>query len=380
MYRIGFVVNPVAGMGGAVGLKGTDGVLPEAVMRGAHPRSPARAMQALRLLAGAPVEILACSGAMGEEVLLDAGIVPSCIAYRYSGESTARDTKAAVKAFMEHGVDLIVFCGGDGTARDIAEVAGTNLPLLGIPAGVKMYSSVFALDPASAAAILRQAPDLRYHDAEIVDVDEEAYRSGELRTQVFCYVKSPHVPGRTQVTKGVFEDSDEDRAKDEIATFMLEILRDDTLYILGAGTTTEHLAVRMGCAKTLLGVDAVYGGNVIAADANEETLLGLLARYPRVRILVSPIGAQGFILGRGSQQISPAIVRMVGIRNIIILATPGKLSRTGVLYVDTGDAALDREFGTSIQVICGYRLAQRKRIGLPADADSRIPGAQPGIF
>jgi predicted polyphosphate/ATP-dependent NAD kinase len=380
MYRIGFIVNPVAGMGGAVGLKGTDGVLAEAIMRGAHPRAPSRAKQAMSLVADAPVpvEILTCSGAMGEEVLKDAGIASFRIVYHYTGESTALNTKAAARHFMEHGVNLIVFSGGDGTARDIAEVTGPDVPLLGIPAGVKMYSSVFALDPASAAAILRYADLLRYHDAEIVDVDEEAYRSGDIRTRVFGIVRSPHVPGRTQVTKGVFEDPDEERAKDEIATFMLELLRDDTLYILGAGTTTEHLAGRMHCAKTLLGVDALYGGNVIAADANETTLLGLLARYPRVRILLSPIGAQGFILGRGSQQISPAVVRAVGIRNIIVLATPGKLSRTGVLYVDTGDPALDREFGTSIQVICGYRLAQRKRIGQPVETDCRN-GISPGM-
>jgi predicted polyphosphate/ATP-dependent NAD kinase len=362
MYRIGFIVNPVAGMGGSVGLKGTDGVLAEAVKRGAHRRSPVRAKMTMSLLENTGVEFLTCSGDMGEHVLHDAGIPSFHVVYHYLGESTALNTKAAVRTFLEHGVKLIVFSGGDGTARDIAEVAGKSIPLLGIPAGVKMYSAVFAVDPQSAAAILRQVPDVRYHDAEIVDVDEEAYRGGELRTRIFGYVRSPYIPGKTQVMKGIVEDQDEDRAKDEIASFILEILQDDTLYILGAGTTTEHIAHRIGVEKTLLGVDAVYGGRVIASDADEKTLLELVSRIPRVRILVSPIGAQGFILGRGSQQISATVVRKAGIRNIIVLATPGKLSRTPTLYVDTGDSALDRQFGTSIQVICGYRIAQRKKI------------------
>ena len=377
MFRIGFIVNPVAGMGGAVGLKGTDGVLSEALRRGARPCSPARARMAMSLARDAPIEIVTCSGGMGEEVLRDAGVPAYRIVYHYIGESTAMNTKAAARTFLEMGVNLIVFCGGDGTARDITEASGGRVPLLGIPAGVKMYSSVFAVDPSSAATIIRRSPGLKYHDAEIVDVDEEAYRGGELRTRVFGCVKSPHLPGRTQATKGIFEDQDDDRDRDGIALFIREILQDDTLAILGAGTTMEHIAQSMGVQKTLLGVDAAYRGEVVAADADEKTLLELIPHYPRVRIIVSPIGAQGFILGRGSQQLSPAVVRLVGTENTIVVATPGKLAGTPTLYVDTGDPALDRQFGTSVQVVCGYRLAQRKRISQSASPGPEHPAEQP---
>ena len=362
MNRIGFLVNPVAGMGGPVGLKGTDGMVSEAVRRGAKRRSPARGAEALSLLKDTELEFLTCSGEMGQNVMRDAGIPTFQVVYHYDGESTSLDTRAAVRTFMEHGVNLVLFCGGDGTARDIAGITGEKIPVLGIPAGVKMYSAVFAINPASAAAILQKVPDVRFHDAEIVDVDEEAYRNGELKTRIFGFVRSPYLPGRTQEVKGVFENADEERAKDDIASFILEIVRDDTLYILGAGTTTEHIARKMGLPKTLLGVDAIKGGKVVGSDADERTLLDLIARSPRAKIIVSPIGAQGFILGRGSQQISPEVVRQAGIRNIIVVSTPFKLSRTRALYIDSGDPVLDAQFGDSIQVISGYRIAQRKKI------------------
>jgi len=364
MRRIGFLINPVAGMGGSVGLKGTDGKVEEARRRGALPRAQERAGIALRLLAGnKELRFMTCAGEMGASALQVSGIQDFRIVYQPAGDTTAEDTRQAITAFLREGIDLVLFCGGDGTARDIFSIAGRAVPLLGIPAGVKMYSAVFALDPAAAAGIVSGSYGLQ--DGEVMDVDEEAYRKGRLETHLSGIARVPALSRMTQVAKQVFEEADEERAKEEIARFLQEVMLPGVLYILGAGTTTEAIARRLGIKKTLLGVDAVRDGNLITADADEKSLLGLVGRYPETRIILSPIGAQGFILGRGNQQISAAVVRQVGPKNLIIVGTPHKLQETPRLYVDSGDPGLDRAFGESIQIISGYRIAQRRKIARP---------------
>jgi predicted polyphosphate/ATP-dependent NAD kinase len=358
----GFLLNPVAGMGGAVALKGTDGQEEEALRRGAVPRAAARAVQALSLLKDDDILWYTCAAPMGEDVLAGAGIDRYTVLYRPSVPTSAIDTKAACRAFMDAGVDLIVFCGGDGTARDIFDTVGRSVPVLGIPAGVKMYSAVFAVNPAAAADLIRQAGGIPCRDSEVMDIDEEAYRSGRLAARLYGYACVPFIPERTQGGKQVFEQQDEERAKDDIAAFIAEIVMPDTLYIIGAGSTTARIMERLGLAPTLLGVDAVRDGEVVARDADERTLLSLLDRYPQAKIVVSPIGAQGFVLGRGNQQISPAVLRKAGLSNLIVVATPGKLAGTPLLYVDSGEPALDREVGDTLLVVSGYRMAQRKRV------------------
>jgi predicted polyphosphate/ATP-dependent NAD kinase len=363
MYRIGFVINPVAGMGGAVGLKGTDGRVSEARALGAIPQAGNRAKKTLELLQNEQgLEFLTCSGDMGETVLHETGATGYRVVFTGNRESSAGDTKAAVQKFLDEGVDLILFCGGDGTARDVFSVTGKKVPMLGIPAGVKMYSGIFAITPAVAAELVRGSGNTTVRDAEIMDVDEDAYRSGILTTRLFGVASVPALPGMVQVSKQVYEEADEERAKNEIARFIREVMLPDTLYILGAGTTTEAVARNLGIPKTLLGVDVIKNGAIISQDANEKTLRDLVEGELDIRIIISPIGAQGFIFGRGNQQISPAIIRKGGMRNIIVVATPHKLRETPELLVDTGDPELDREFGPSIQVVSGYRIAQRKRI------------------
>jgi predicted polyphosphate/ATP-dependent NAD kinase len=359
---VGFLLNPVAGMGGAVGLAGTDGQVAEALRRGAVPRAADRAVQALSLLRRDDIAWYTCAGAMGEDVLACAGIDRSTVLYRPGIPTTAGDTKAACRAFLDAGVDLVVFCGGDGTARDVVDAVGRSVPILGIPAGVKMYSAVFAVNPAAAADLIRQAGGIPCRDSEVMDVDEEAYRSGRLAARLYGYACVPFIPERTQGGKQVFEQQDEERAKDDIAAFIAEIVMPDTLYIIGAGSTTARIMERLGLAPTLLGVDAVRDGEVVARDADERTLLSLLDRYPQAKIVVSPIGAQGFVLGRGNQQISPAVLRKAGLSNLIVVATPGKLAGTPLLYVDSGEPALDRKVGDTLLVVSGYRMAQRKRV------------------
>jgi len=366
MRRIGLLVNPVAGMGGPVGLKGTDRMVAEARSRGAVPQANLRAKTTLELLAqDDELSFFTCSGAMGEECCRDAGIRNFHVVYQYDGESSVKDTQLAVQEFLATGVDLILFCGGDGTARDIVGVVGQGVPVLGIPAGVKMYSAVFAIDPKAAAEIISGEGTFVLRDSEVLDVDEDAYRAGILKTQIFGIARVPVFAGMTQLSKQIFEESDEERAKREIARFIGEVMMPDTLYILGAGTTTEAIARHIGVEKTLLGVDVIINGKCVSRDVNEQTLLSLVDGEKEARIVISPIGAQGFILGRGNQQISAAVVRRVGITNIIVVGTPHKLRVTPTLYVDTGDAALNAEFGNSILVVSGYRMAQRKRIYQP---------------
>jgi len=359
---VGFLLNPIAGMGGAVGLAGTDGQVAEALRRGAVPCAADRAVQALSRLSGDDIAWYTCAGAMGEDVLACAGIDRSTVLYRPGIPTAAGDTKAACRAFLDAGTDLVVFCGGDGTARDVVDAVGRSVPILGIPAGVKMYSAVFAVNPAAAADLIRQAGGIPCRDSEVMDVDEEAYRSGRLAARLYGYACVPYIPERTQGGKQVFEQQDEERAKDDIAAFIAEIVMPDTLYIIGAGSTTARIMERLGLAPTLLGVDAVRDGEVVARDADERTLLSLLDRYPQAKIVVSPIGAQGFVLGRGNQQISPAVLRKAGLSNLIVVATPGKLAGTPLLYVDSGEPALDREVGDTLLVVSGYRMAQRKRV------------------
>lgn len=363
MKRIGLIINPVAGMGGSVGLKGTDGNVEEARRRGAVPHAMDRARITIASLAAEPgIQFITCSGAMGADILKENGFRDFEIVYIAPAESSADDTREAARQFRKAGPDLILFCGGDGTARDIFGVVGRDIPLLGIPAGVKMYSAVFAIDPAAAADLVREFDPCRLRDSEIMDVDEEAYRHNCLKTRLHGIARTPAAAGRVQVSKQVYEEPDEERAKREIACFMEEVMLPGTLYLLGAGTTTEAIAHRFGVKKTLLGVDAMKDGTLIAADLDERRLLDLIKKEEDTRIVLSPIGAQGFILGRGNQQISARVVSHVGIKKVIVIATPHKLAELPVLYVDSGDPALDREFGETIQVISGYRIAQRKRI------------------
>ena len=363
MKRIGLIVNPVAGMGGSVGLKGTDNSVAEARRRGAQPHAPDRAKITLKILAeSSDLAFVTCSGAMGENTVKGAGITGYRVLYHYTSESSSADTKNAVRTFLESGVDMILFCGGDGTARDVFDVTGNDVPILGIPAGVKMYSAVFAVDPASAADLVLAFDRQNLRDAEVLDVDETAYRAGTLKTRLYGIARTPILAGKMQVAKQVYEEQDEERAKAAIAQFIDEIMLPKTLYIIGAGTTTEAIARRLSLKKTLLGVDAIKDRKRVAADCDEKTLLALADKSPDTRIILSPIGAQGFILGRGNQQISASLVRKIGIKKLIVIATPHKLAQIPNLYIDSGDAVLDREFGDSIQVISGYRIAQRKKI------------------
>lgn len=364
LARIGFLINPIAGMGGAVGLKGTDGLVGQASARGAKPLAQERALACLNLLSSERERLLffTASHEMGEWALCKSGLSFQLV-HSAPTITGSIDTTEACRAFLKSNVDLILFCGGDGTARDVAGVAG-RLPILGIPAGVKMHSGVFAISPqaASQLAVGYAKGELKARETEVVDVDEALYRKGELQTRLYAIASTPYQPILVQERKRIYVSGSEEEFKDQIALFAREFMRDGSAYILGAGTTTARIAELMGLEKTLLGVDVIKDGKLIERDASEKDLLKLIENERSIKILVSPIGAQGFILGRGSQQISPAVLKSVGIENLIIISTPHKLSELPRLLVDTGDETLDSQLSGRKMVVTGYRLAQRKDI------------------
>jgi predicted polyphosphate/ATP-dependent NAD kinase len=309
------------------------------------------------------------SGEMGEGLLKDFGFHYQVV-YNSLDQSGAEDTRTACKELRNYGADLILFCGGDGTARDVASSAG-DIPVLGIPAGVKMHSGVFAISPQAAAelTLAYARGELKVRDTEIVDVDEELYRQGELQTRLYATARTPYKPVLVQERKRIYSSGSEEEFKDQIALFAMEFMRDGSAYIIGAGTTTSRIAELLGVEKTLLGVDVIHDGRMVLKDASERDLLDLLDRVKRAMIIVSPIGAQGFILGRGSQQISPRVLRKAGIKNLIVVATPHKLEEIDSLLVDTGDSRLDRELSGRRQVVTGYRIAQLKDVMAASNID-----------
>jgi predicted polyphosphate/ATP-dependent NAD kinase len=364
MRRIGLIINPIAGMGGAVGLKGTDGQLEEACRRGARPRAPLRASEAMALFSQRcpGVTVFTAGGDMGAGVLAQVGVGHEVVYEPGDARTSASDTHAAAAAMCERGVDCIVFCGGDGTARDILAATEGRVPILGIPAGVKMYSSVFAISTHAAAEVLAAyvSGSASIREAAILDIDEEKYRKGTLDRSLFGYAPTPYVPRMVQAPKCAYYTEGENEAKAHIARFASEFMADGSLYILGVGSTTRAIADALGIEKTLLGIDLVKDGRLVCKDAAERDILAYLAQGTPAKVIVSPLGAQGFIFGRGNHQISAEVLRCVGRDNIIVVGTPHKLQETPHFYVDTGDATVDEMLRGAHSVVCGYRLAARK--------------------
>lgn len=365
--RIGFLINPIAGMGGRVGLKGTDAAVARATELGAHPSAHLRAGETLHALSAllrrpsqtATVRWFTCSGRMGADALQAAGFAEFEVVHQAAETTTEEDTKSAVRRFLELDADLILFCGGDGTARDVCAITGQDTPILGIPAGVKMYSGVFGVSPVRTAEIIVGVLNglLTLTSVDVLDLDEEKYRQGEWAVRLCASALTPYEPTFTQAAKMLIAESSEAEVKAEIADYLLEIILDNptTLFLLGPGSTVRTLGERLDIDKTLLGIDAVIGGKLVGKDLDERRILALLGRYPGGKLVLSPIGAQGFVLGRGNLQITPEIIRHCGRRNIIVIATPAKLARTQVLRFDTGDPALDAELvdGGYIPVVIG---------------------------
>ncbi|MFB6123738.1 MAG: ATP-NAD kinase family protein [Haloferacaceae archaeon] len=338
--RIGVVVNPIAGMGGRVGLKGTDSKVAEARERGAEPRAPDRARRALDALPEA-VEILTWGDPMGAGVARDAGFDPEVLGRPEETETTAADTRRAVAAFVDADVDLVLFVGGDGTAADVAEaLSGTDVPMLGVPAGVKVYSSVFAVSPEDAAAVVTSFE--RTERREVLDIDEDEYREGEVHPELRAVARVPvgeQLQSSKQLGGGTVEALAEGVAAD---------VEPGVTYVLGPGSTVGAVKEALGFEGSPLGVDVWRDGALLVRDASEREILAHLGE--RNVVVVSPIGGQGFVFGRGNPQLSPDVVRQC---EVCVVASRTKLDQLGELHVDTDDPELDEELRGWVKVRVG---------------------------
>lgn len=375
MRKVGFIINPIAGMGGRVGLKGTDGMLEEALRLGALPMAPAKAARALKGLVGLrdKVVLLTGSGELGERIARELGFEVQVVHEAEGTLTSPADTVSLGKKIAAQGGELIMFAGGDGTARNLVEagIFEESIPVVGIPAGVKIHSPVFATHPEKAgelaAAILSHSGLLRkgtgigfggWRDAEVLDISEDDYRNGRVMTKLYGYLKVPEDRKRMQNKKAPSPQS-EVNAHKEIALEIAAQMKSGTAYMVGPGTTTRAVLEVLEQPYTLLGVDVVMDGKVICKDASEQALLAILAKHP-CRLIVTPTGGQGFLLGRGNQQLSPEVLKSIGRENLIVVATQAKLAelRHQPLLVDTGDPEADALFRGYVKIYTGFKTAQ----------------------
>jgi predicted polyphosphate/ATP-dependent NAD kinase len=365
VLHIGLIINPLAGLGGSIALKGSDGPAVRAMAAEFHEgtcsRAMSRAARALALLQPQSdnYRFSTAPGLMGEASLRACGFPAHVLGVARESLSSSQDTRQAALALAEAGVDVLLFAGGDGTARDIFDAVGDRTPVLGIPAGVKMHSGVFAVSPEAAGELLHKLADgalVGLAHREVRDIDEEAFRHDVVKSRFYGEMLVPGDGSYLQHTKVGGRESQELVAA-EIAAWWVETLCDQTTYFIGPGSTTAAIMEALGLPNTLLGVDVIRGGQLLASDADESVLLEQLAQAPAAaHIVVTAIGGQGHILGRGNQQFTPQVLRRVGVNNLTVVAAKSKIAslQGRPLLVDSNDAVLDAQFSGYRTVITGY--------------------------
>jgi predicted polyphosphate/ATP-dependent NAD kinase len=362
-FKLGLVINPIAGIGGSVALKGSDGtgIAHQAIALGAHAKANARAKQALEILIPYQdqVHILCAAGRMGEDCARELGFTTDVIYQPANQETSAEDTEKAVKAIVENDIDLLLFAGGDGTARNVCHIVGESCPVLGIPAGCKIHSGVYAITPKAAGRVVElmltnQLVSLT--DADVMDIDESLFRQGIVKAKRYGEMQVPSELRYIQAVKSGGKESDELVLQDIAADVIAKM--EDELFIIGSGSTTAFVMEELGLDNTLLGVDAIGEQELIANDLTEPQLWQLLENHApgQIKLVITLIGGQGHIFGRGNQQLSPRVIRKIGINNIVIIATKNKLNALDArpLISDTGDSALDIELSGYLPVTTGY--------------------------
>ncbi|TFF83695.1 MAG: ATP-NAD kinase [Promethearchaeota archaeon] len=354
---MGLIINPIAGMGGSVGLKGTDGdTYLDAIDMGAKPVTPERLRLLLsHLTTKEEIYFLAAPDKMGGDILKEYDFEFEIIG-KIDNKTSAEDTKRFAKQMMQNGVKLLIFCGGDGTARDIYDAIQLKIPVVAVPAGVKMFSSVFTLNPIAAAEMVDDFINgTDTEEKEVLDIDEDAFRNGKLKSRLYGFLRVPKVEKLLQAGKqGSKLGKSVEENKKEISRFLIGNMKDDILYLLGPGTTVKSISNELNIPKALLGIDAIYNKELKGKDINEKAILELLDKYKEARIIVSPIGGQGFIFGRGNKQFTPEVLKRVGIDNIHVISTEDKIKGLDFLRVDTGDRALDEDLKGYKKVLVGH--------------------------
>ncbi len=373
--RIGILANPDAGLGGRLGLKGSDGQAELARSKGAEDRSGPRLESMLRHFSSihrgesSQLEWITSRGRMGTDWIpaeLQAGTISEV--HESSGETSATDTEDAVQRLLENGIDLLVYSGGDGTTRDIVasldDSESSELPVIGVPSGVKMHSGCFASSPKAAAEVLSAwlHGDLLVSSTEVLDLDEELYRKGKWVVRLYAEAFSPNSPRWMQGSKQLIETESEEEIIIGISDHIEDsLVSDDRLIIWGSGGTLRAIAGNIGFELTTLGIDATIGGEQVGTDLDESGILALLdSHVGPTTLLLSPMGGQGFLIGRGNLQLSPDVLESIGIDNILGVVTPAKLLTVRALRIETGDDDLDQEFASKryMKVLQGFRTTR----------------------
>lgn len=363
MLKLGLIVNPIAGIGGKVGLKGSDGAetLCRARELGACPESCEKTSRAIKEFADLRdgFELYTCAGGMGQNVAEQFGIAARIVGGSAGEETTAEDSIAMAKAMAAAGVDMLLFAGGDGTARNIMDAVGESLPVLGIPAGCKIHSAVFAINPKTAGIEVRRIleagrlPELR--EAEVMDIDEGLFRQGIVRARLYGYMSVPDDKKRMQNLKSG-RAPNEKASVDLLSNCIVDNMEKDTLYIIGSGSTMMAVKDKLKIDGTLLGVDIVFNGGMMCSDATEKQILAALDEYNNAKVIVTAIGGQGYIFGRGNQQLSAQVLMRVGKENIIVAMSKDKAESLFMrnLYIDTADEQVDAMLCGYYRVLVGY--------------------------
>jgi len=361
MKKCGIIVNPIAGMGGRVGLKGTDGpeILKESKRRGALPQAHNRLAQTLENLKALQdkVQFFTCANQMGENIMKSCGFSPVIVGNKNNVNSTAKDTELGAGCMVDQRVDLLLFAGGDGTARDIYHAVDTNQLVLGIPAGVKIHSAVYAISPGRAGElatlVLRDQP-VRQVEAEVMDIDEEKYRQEIISTKLYGYLTIPFEKRYVQSLKAG-SPPDEKCTQQAIALDIVDKMDNAYHYILGPGTTTRAINEELSLDNSLIGIDLIHKKKLLGKDLSEDQLLKKI-KDKSARLIITPIGRQGFLFGRGNQQLSSSVIKQLGAENIVVIATHHKIhSLEGQpLLVDTGCKQTDQTLSGYIKIVTGY--------------------------
>jgi len=361
--KLGFIINPIAGIGGRVGLKGSDGleIQKKARLLGAIPQSENRSNEALERIRPIreTIELITWSGEMGENAAKRCGFNPIAVGTINAGHTTAKDTIVASKEMLRRQVDLLLFAGGDGTARDVYRAVGLDLPVLGIPTGVKIHSGVFAINPKRAGDLVvsyLQGRLTGLREMEVMDLNEDAIRMGQVSAELFGYLMVPFNRRLVQGLKAAGDAGKHDALYGIVNDFVQNWLKEDIFYIIGPGTTTRAIFTELKLPKTLIGIDVLQNKQLVASDVNEEQILTILQKGPG-KIVVTPIGGQGYLFGRGNQQISSNVLRRIGRENIIVISTRQKINalQGRPLLIDTGDYAVNTMLQGFTRVITGYK-------------------------
>jgi predicted polyphosphate/ATP-dependent NAD kinase len=370
--RIGLLINPVAGLGGPAALKGSDGVeiQIQARARGATERAGQRMGEALTACAEvhSDLDFVTWGGPMGAALLEQLGLTHEVLG-RPEQPSSAADTIDACRALLAAGAELILFAGGDGTARDLLDAMTETIPVLGVPAGVKMHSGVFAVTPADAGAVVTRLVTgglVGIRPGEVRDVDEAALRRGTVATRYYGELQVPGLGGFVQHTK-VGGREVESLALVEIVEEVCERLDREsaTTVVYGPGSSVQAIGARLGYQLTLLGFDVYRSGMCLASDADAGTLDQFIDSET---ILIMSFGRnQGILFGRGNQQLSPAALRRIPRSQLWIVATRSKLESLGgrPLRMDTGDPECDAAWAGLIEIITGFNDVSLHRVEAP---------------